>query len=212
MSRAESMHAEPIPAESIPPGAPTPPRIASSLAEEAESLFLSFRVIRRRVLGRPLGMQSLPPSYLELLNLVRRQPGIRVGEAARALRLASNTVSTLARALSGAGLLERRSDDGDHRMVRFHLTERAGSELAEWRDRRLELLAAALAELDAEDQALLGAALPALDRLVVTVRRQTNGSVSHAAPGQAPLGGGHPAASTSGPAGGGATSSKAKET
>ncbi len=155
-------------------GAHAPLAIASSLAEEAESLFLSFRVIRRRVLGRPLGMQSLPPSYLELLNLVRRQPGIRVGDAASTLRLASNTVSTLARALAGAGLLERRSDDGDHRAVRLHLTELAGSELSEWRDQRLELLADALAELDAQDRALVSAALPALGRLVGAVRKRAN--------------------------------------
>ncbi len=188
-------------AESIPPGAPAGLAIASSLIEQAETLFLSFRVIRRRILGRPLGMQSLPPSYLELLNLVRRQPGIRVGEAARALRLASNTVSTLAGALSGAGLLERRSDGGDHRVVRFHLTERAGAELAEWRDQRLELLAAALAQLDAEDRALLSAALPALGRLVGAVRTQTNGSASPAAP----FGTDQPATPTSGSARGGAT-------
>ena len=185
-----------IPPPSIPPGAPAPLAIASRLTEDAESLFLSFRVIRRRVLGRPLGMQSLPTSYVELLNLVRREPGIRVGEAARVLHLASNTVSTLAGALSGAGLLERRTDGGDRRVVRFPLTERAGSELAEWRDRRLELLAAALTELGSEDRALISAALPALGRLVGAVRAQTN-DTNHAPPRQGAFGGDHPATPTS---------------
>ena len=160
---------------------PAPAAIASGLTEEAESLFLSFRVIRRRVLGRPLGMQLLPPSYLELLNLVRRNPGIRVGDAARSLRLASNTVSTLARAISEAALLERRPDDDDQRVVRLYLTELAAVELAEWRDRRLDVLACALADLDAEDRLLISAALPALGRLVGAVRGQTRNPAGNGA-------------------------------
>lgn len=119
-------------------------------------------------------MQTLPPSYLELLNLVRRRPGIRVGEAAQALRLASNTVSTLAGQLADAGLLERRHDDTDHRAVRFYLTAAADTELSEWRDQRLDLLAQALGRLEADDRARISAALPALGHLVTLVRQHTD--------------------------------------
>ena len=181
MSAARSSSARSSSAGSTGNREPAPSAIASGLTEEAESLFLSFRVIRRRVLGRPLGMQFLPPSYLELLNLVRRHPGIRVGEAARSLRLASNTVSTLARAISEVGLLERRPDDADQRVVRMYLTELAALELAEWRDRRLDLLVCALGDLDAEDRLLISAALPALGRLVGAVRGQTTNPAGDAA-------------------------------
>lgn len=145
---------------------------AETLAEQAETLFRAFRAVRRRVLARPLGLTSLPGSHLELLNLVRRQPGIRTGEAARTLRLASNTVSTLAHHLGEAGLLERRRDTSDGRGVQLYLAPAAAAELADWRDQRLGLLARALAELDPKDRADIAAALPALDRLVTTVRHQ----------------------------------------
>lgn len=146
---------------------------ARELAEQAEALFRAFRVIRRRVLARPLGMDTQLGSHLELLNLVRRQPGLRVRDAARALRLASNTVSTLAGQLEQAGLLERRRDDQDQRGVRFYLTTDAQAELADWRDRRLDLLTDALAELDPSESQRIVAALPALAHLVEAVRART---------------------------------------
>ncbi|MDA8281859.1 MAG: MarR family transcriptional regulator [Actinomycetota bacterium] len=146
---------------------------AAELAEQAEVLFRAFRVIRRRVLARPLGMGAQLGSHLELLNLVRRQPGLRVREAARALRLASNTISTMAGQLESAGLLERRRDAEDQRGVRFYLTSTTQAELADWRDRRLDLLVDALAQLDAADRQRVTAALPALNRLVQTVRERS---------------------------------------
>lgn len=173
-TRDRSKGSRRITAMSPSPPSPEPLSIASSLTEEAEAIFRCFRVIRRRVLGPPIGMQTLPPSYLELMNLVRRHPGIRVGEAARTLRLAPNTVSTLARQLSGAGLLERCQDEGDHRGVRFCLTAVAQADLAKWRDQRLDLLAQALAELEPDDRAHINAALPALGRLVTFVRHHAD--------------------------------------
>lgn len=143
---------------------------AGELADQAESLFRAFRVVRRRVLARPIGMAGLRGAHLELLNLVRRYPGVRTREAAGHLRLASNTVSTLASHLDDAGLLERRRDDTDRRGVRFYLSAAAADELADWRDQRLGLLAQALSALEPADQAQITAALPALERLVGAVR------------------------------------------
>lgn len=147
---------------------------AAVLAEQAEALFRAFRVVRRRVLARPIGMAGLPGAHLELLNLVRRYPGVRTRQAAAHLRLASNTVSTLASHLDQAGLLERRRDDNDGRGVRFYLTPAAAAELADWRDQRLGLLAQALNELDPVDRAQITATLPALGHLVAAVRAQAS--------------------------------------
>ena len=143
---------------------------AAELADQAESLFRAFRVVRRRVLARPIGMSEFPGAHLELLNLVRRYPGVRTREVAGHLRLASNTVSTLAGHLDDAGLLERRRDDTDRRGVRFYLTPAAAEHLADWRDQRIGLLAQALDELDPTDRAHITAALPALGHLVAAVR------------------------------------------
>lgn len=145
---------------------------AGELADQAEALFRAFRVVRRRVIARPIGMVGLPGAHVELLNLVRRFPGLRTREAAQHLRLASNTVSTLAGHLEGAGLLERRRDPADRRGVRFYLTTAAASELADWRDQRLGLLAQALSELEPADREQVTAALPALKRLVGAVQAQ----------------------------------------
>lgn len=147
--------------------------MAVELAVQAEELFRVFRALRRQVLARPLGMEVLPGSHLELLNLVRTQPGLRVGGAAGTLRLAANTVSTLAGHLEQAGLLERRRDDKDQRGVRFFLTTAAQAELAGWRDQRLGLLVRALSDLDATERQRIAAALPALGRLVDAVRART---------------------------------------
>jgi len=147
--------------------------MAAELAEQADALFRAFRAIRRRVLARPLGLEALPGAHLELLNLVRRQPGLRVREAAQMLRLASNTVSTLAGHLADAGLLERRRDERDHRGIRFFLTAAAQTELTGWRDERFDLLAAALADLHPSDRQRIAVALPALVRLVETIRSRT---------------------------------------
>lgn len=165
--------------EAVAPNAPNQPSarraapIAAELADQADALFQAFRTIRRRVLARPLGMDAIPGSHLELLNLVRRRPGLRVREAAQTLRLASNTVSTLAGQLADNGLLERRRDEGDHRGVRFFLTTAAQTELADWRDQRLELLAAALADLQPTERQRIAAALPAIARLVEAIRSRT---------------------------------------
>jgi DNA-binding MarR family transcriptional regulator len=151
--------------------APSPQSAFHLLADDAEALFRTFRVIRRRLLGRPLGMEALPGSHLQLLNTVRRTPGLRVQEVASELGLAPNTVSTVAAHLVEGGLLERRRDQRDRRGVRFFLTDAANCQLAGWRDQRLALLATALATLSPGDRDQIEAALPALGRLVEAVHR-----------------------------------------
>lgn len=156
------------------PAAPGPPAtpIAALLADDAEAVFRAFRVIRRRVLGRPVGMQWLPPSHLEVLAATRRAPGARIGDVAATLRLASNTVSTIAVDLDEAGLVERRRDDQDHRGRRLFLTGAAEAQFSHWRDLRLELLESSLAGLAPADRDRISAALPALGHLVEALQER----------------------------------------
>jgi predicted transcriptional regulator len=53
---------------------------------------------------------SPPEAQLELMRLVRLEPGLRVQDAAAGLGVAPNTVSTLVKQLTAAGMLERRAD------------------------------------------------------------------------------------------------------
>jgi DNA-binding MarR family transcriptional regulator len=128
------------------------------------------RSVRRRV-RQDWPHAPLPEAHLELLRLVDERPGLRVQEAAGALRLAPNTVSTLVNKLVAAGLLERRRDRRDGRAARLHLTRAAVRRIAAWRDRRQALVAQALATLAAADREAIAGALPALRRLADALER-----------------------------------------
>lgn len=157
---------------STAPGPPAP-SVAALVADDAEGVFRVFRVIRRRVLGRPVGVRSPPPSHLKVLAAARRAPGLRIGDVAARLRLASNTVSAIAADLDEAGLVERRRDDQDHhRCVRLFPTGAAEAQVTPARELRLELLESSLAGLASADRDRISAALPALGRLVEALQEQ----------------------------------------
>jgi DNA-binding MarR family transcriptional regulator len=82
------------------------------------------------LLPRTIGRESdpgyaLPASELEIMRLLVRRPGLSVNDTAAELRLAPANVSTALRALEARGLLERRRDPADGRVVRLHPTEAA---------------------------------------------------------------------------------------
>ena len=88
-----------------------------------------------------------------------------MAEAARELRLAPNTVSTLVGRLAGQGLLGRERALADARSIRLSVTPRARQRIADWRDLRADLTQHALAELPEPDRRALADAAPALLRL-----------------------------------------------
>ena len=116
-----------------------------------EGWALSRRLLRRKVRS-VMGEPALPTVQIELLRLVEREPGIRVGDAARTLRLAPNTISTLVRELKHARLLESGAGDDDGRAVHLSLTEAARERRGRWRDERIQSLMSALAELSEADR------------------------------------------------------------
>gem|GEM_PF-518318 len=134
----------------------------------ADDLFDAVGLLRRRarrVVGRPWPMETLSNAQVELVRLVRRRPGVSVAEAATDLGLAANTVSTLVRQLTDAGLLRRLADADDRRVVRLHLTAPAQRRVEQWRDRRTGLVAQAIAGLPAADQRALARAVPVIAQL-----------------------------------------------
>ncbi|MEV6703842.1 MarR family transcriptional regulator, partial [Streptomyces sp. NPDC051453] len=92
-------------------------------------------------------------------------PGIGVSAAARDLRLAGNSVSTLVNQLVKAGLLRRETDPSDRRSALLYATPAAAARLSDWQVRRGTLMREQLAVLDPADRAALAAALPALRKL-----------------------------------------------
>lgn len=119
----------------------------------------------RRDSARPRELAALTGAQLELVRLVRRNPGISVAEAATALRVAPNTVSTLVGTLTDRRVLVRRADAGDRRVGRLELAPGVRRKVEAWRDRRSDVLAAGLAALSESDRRKLAAAVPVLAKL-----------------------------------------------
>ncbi len=71
------------------------------------------------------GFPEVRPAYGSLLIPLFEEDGLRQGELARRARLSKQTMTTMARALEGAGLVERRRDPDDARAPRRVLTQRA---------------------------------------------------------------------------------------
>ena len=119
----------------------------------------------RRASRRAWPADLLPAAQVELMRLAAAQPGITVTEAARELRVAPNTVSTLVSRLTAAGLLRRERALPDGRAVRLVVTPKARRRMAGWCDLRSELAQAALTRLPPADRDALASAVPALLRL-----------------------------------------------
>ena len=130
------------------------------------------RVVRRTLRG-DAPPPRLRPAQVELLLVVSRDPGLSVAAAARELHLADNTVSTLVNQLVAAEMLRRETDPADRRAARLELTDRARRRIADWRDRRANLVGARLDELSDEDREAIAAAMPALRRLLTRLRESS---------------------------------------
>ena len=136
-----------------------------SLADELLRAMGSIRRSGRRIAGRPVELSALTGAQLDLVRLVRRRPGVSVGEAAAELRLAPNTVSTLVRQLTAGGVLVRTSDAADRRVARLELTAGMQSKVGAFRDRRLAMLAAAMADLPPRDRRRVRGAVEVMGQL-----------------------------------------------
>jgi DNA-binding MarR family transcriptional regulator len=141
----------------------------------ADQLLAAMAAVRRttrRRTRRPTELSSLTGAQLELVRLVRRCPGISVAESAAELSLAPNTVSTLVKQLTDARILCRLVDQTDRRMARLDLSPGIRRKVDAWRDRKVELVAAALSRLSESEQQSLEGAVEALGRLAEEVEAQ----------------------------------------
>ena len=127
-----------------------PPTSCSKRSPPCGGLFAAGR-------PRPVELSVLTGAQLELVRLLRREPGVSVADAAARLRVAPNTVSTLVGQLADAGVLERR----DRRRRPAGRAARRSTpgvrrRVDAWRDRRVDALGEAMARLPAADRAAPG--------------------------------------------------------
>ena len=140
------------------------PDTAVVSAELAKALSRIGRGLRYRTRA---ARETLDITHSEgdLLRLIDRRPGIRVQDAAQELGVASNSVSTLVKQLSRAGLIERATDPQDGRAACLRLTPLAAEWVANVGNAREDALARALVSLEGPDRELIASALPALKHL-----------------------------------------------
>lgn len=75
-----------------------------------------------------------PPATMMLVHFISHEPGITVSELARRAQIAKSHVSNILEEMSQRGLIEKRQDPDDQRLVRIYLTERAAEEMQKMRE------------------------------------------------------------------------------
>ncbi|MEU6525285.1 MarR family transcriptional regulator [Streptomyces sp. NPDC046924] len=139
-------------------------RVAHVSSELAACLPALHRALDRRVASE-YPHPKPPEGQLALLRFVARREGATVREAAEALLMKPNNVSTLVSQLTERGELERRQDGADKRIARLHLTESSRRRIAEVSALEQSHLGRALQSLTEGELDALGSAVGALKAL-----------------------------------------------
>lgn len=82
-------------------------------------------------------LYDLTPVSYQVIRHIERAPGITLSDLARSISSAKGHTSTIVEQLARAGLVEKRTDPSDQRLIRLHLTDRA-RETLEQMNRRSE--------------------------------------------------------------------------
>ncbi|MFJ7149269.1 MarR family winged helix-turn-helix transcriptional regulator [Streptomyces sp. NPDC100445] len=135
--------------------------VAPALADALPALHRALD----RLVARDYAHPKPPEGPLNLLRHLEEHRGATVREAAEALLMKPNNVSALVSQLAGEGLLERRRDSADKRVVRLYLTPVARRRLGEVRALQVSHLTDALLALTEGEMDALGSALGALASL-----------------------------------------------
>jgi DNA-binding MarR family transcriptional regulator len=112
--------------------------------------------------------RTLSSSAIAALDRLATEGPLRVSELAAAEAITQPGVTTLVHRLAEGGYAERVPDPSDGRATLVRITDRGREALAERFAARADLLQARLAQLAKDDQRLLAAALPAIERLIAT--------------------------------------------
>jgi DNA-binding MarR family transcriptional regulator len=157
---------------------------ASTLSDEQYRVLLVFRCALREYLrwsAKEAAAHGLTPQQHQLLLVVRAHPGPRrpsISEIADYLLIRHHSAVELVTRAEGLGLLHRRADEADQRVVRVELTD-LGAERIE------ELSRSHLAELErvAADLAISQGLLEQLSNRFITQLGQDRSDMSGGMPG-----------------------------
>ncbi|MDT8913377.1 MarR family transcriptional regulator [Amycolatopsis sp. PS_44_ISF1] len=134
----------------------------------AEVIARLRRAMRRAARSADPG-NPLSVAQLELLSGIGENPGARPSRLAHLLKLAPNSVTTMANGLRARELVTRTGGGEDRRTVALALTPAGEEAVRQWQAHNAEILRAAIGRLHPAWQHLLTASLPALGELVAAI-------------------------------------------
>lgn len=123
-----------------------------------------------RELRREDRLTGLSPARLSALSLAVFAGPLTISQLARAEQVKTPTMTRLVQALEREGLVSRRQDSQDGRVVRVVATERGAEVLREGRARRVARLAGMLASLPDEQIQLLARGSQILARTLTALK------------------------------------------
>jgi DNA-binding MarR family transcriptional regulator len=133
--------------------------------------------IMRKLFGGRLtasNVWELTIPQLRALGLVALRPGATMGELSEELGIRLNAATGLAERLVQHGLLERKADPKDRRLVRLQLTKSGHRALTACRRERKRRVEEALQQLSADEQSQIAEALLLLYAALDETRRSAD--------------------------------------
>ena len=121
--------------------------------ELAEDLLALWRLLRN--LSHPVRRAEMTPEQYWLLRLLHRAGSLSISELANELGIAISSATISCKRLEKAGLLTRKRQSDDERVVRVALTATGLARIDAWRQRKREALTRMLNVLDAQEQQAL---------------------------------------------------------
>jgi DNA-binding MarR family transcriptional regulator len=137
--------------------------LAADAVEVAGRLRLSVARLARILRYQDEG--NISATLISILGTINREGPITLGRLAAEEHLAPPSVTKAVDKLVAQGLVERRSDSRDHRVVRVEISAGGRRLILSSRKRRTAWLATRLEQLPPEELDLLARAATVLDRL-----------------------------------------------
>ncbi len=140
-------------------------QLARTDAGLASALRVSVMRLSRRLRNEREADEDMTPNQLAVLGTLSRCGAMSIGDLAGAERVQPPSMTRIVHALCDKGLVQRRPDPRDKRMVVVSLTDAARSVLETSRRRKEAWLNHRLGELSVAERQTLRDAAPILERL-----------------------------------------------
>ncbi|GGF91351.1 MarR family transcriptional regulator [Paenibacillus albidus] len=119
-----------------------------------------------RIIIRLPSIEKLSFTTLSVLHTLSRKSPMRLTELAATEQITQPAITQLVTRLERDGLVQRRSDPSDGRVVQVHITEQGAEVIDSRRSERIAQLSKFFEGLTLEDKTAIALAIPSLQHLV----------------------------------------------